>query len=141
MITVIYYIRHRYLDNKTKRIILLITIPVSNSVAKISELRYIYKDYFEHESGVQQGIFKGRYSISEKGHIKTFKKKIRHMNIVFQIHTWRRDWERFTDIVALKTNDSYYYFLSQQGRIRGLGVYAPGNFWNHSFSILKNRPF
>ena len=47
----------------------------------------------------------------------------------------------FTDIVVLKTNDSYCYFLSWQGRKKGAGAKPPENLWNHAFSIFGKRPF
>ena len=40
-------------------------------------------------AGMQPEIFQGSGSIHEKGYIKTFKKKMEHVNIVVQIHYWR----------------------------------------------------
>ena len=40
------------------------------------------------------------------------------MNIVFQIHKWRK----YCEIIVLKTSDSYCYFLSWYGRKKGAGA-------------------
>ena len=46
----------------------------------------------------------------------------------------------FTDIVALRANDSYC--LSRwRGENKGTGAEPPENCWNHAFSILEKRPF
>ena len=48
------------------------------------------------------------------------------MNIALQTHMWRKYCGRLTDIVALKTNDSYCYFLSRQGKFPESRLYILG---------------
>ena len=46
------------------------------------------------------------------------------MNVVLQIPKWRKDYERFTDIVTVKTNDSYsfYHGMGGKGDLKIFGV-------------------
>ena len=48
-----------------------------------------------------------------------------------------------TDIVALKTNDSYNYLLSRKrkGNGGGPGINPPESFRSHAFSMLEKCPF
>ena len=64
----------------------------------------------------------------------------RPVNIIFQIHKWTKYCGRFTDIVALKTNDSYRYFLSRQEKKGGPRAKLPENFRIYAYSILGKRP-
>ena len=91
-------------------------------------------------AGAQLGTFEGRGPIPEKGHILTFQKNIRPVNIVFQIRKWRKYCGRFTCIVALKNNDSYCYFLSGQGKERGPGMKPQKISRNHAF-YFREMPF
>ena len=47
----------------------------------------------------------------------------------------------FTDIVALKTSDSYCHFLSTEEKERGTGVTSLENLKNRTFPILRKCPF
>ena len=78
----------------------LIQFRVGNQFSIIQPLLY------KTSSGVQLGIFEGRGRIDKKEHIISFQKKMQPVNVIFQIHKWRNYCGRFTDLVALKTNDS-----------------------------------
>ena len=72
-------------------------------------------------TGVQIGIIEDMGLFNEIGRTEGFLKKIRSSNAALHVHTWRKYYGRCTNIVAMKNNDFYCYFLSWQGRKRGRG--------------------
>ena len=73
--------------------------------------------------------------------MKTVFKTIRPVNIVFQMHRWRKYCGRFTDIVALKTNDSYFLFFVKAGEEKGAVGEAHGKFSESRLFNLMETPF
>ena len=73
-------------------------------------------------SGMQLEIFEGRGSTPSKGVLF-----IRRYSlwIFFQIHKWRKYCGKFTDIVALKCNESYCNSSLGQGDKKGARGEAP----------------
>ena len=48
---------------------------------------------------------------------------------------------RFTDTATLKTNSSYCYCSSREGKKTGAGAQPLESFQNSTFFILAKRPF
>ena len=93
-------------------------------------MNFVFRIWYTH-SGAQLAVFEGRDPVHKKEHIRTFSRKIRPVNIVFQLHNWRKHCGRFTDIVAMKTNDSYCYLLSGKG----------GKYLESRLFLLREMPF
>ena len=62
------------------------------------------------------------------------------LNAVFQIHYWRKYFERLADIVTLKANDSYWFF--HYGRERKMGAGGkPQRFLGARLLHVNEAPF
>ena len=73
---------------------------------------------------------------------QTILKKIPSLNTDFQIHKRRKYCGSVTDIVALKTSDSYSHFLSQQREGNRCPRATPKKIYcYHTFSMLGKHLF